>query len=66
MGSLAGLAGPLGLDPEDRVGGGPADRADIVAAQVDGQGVLAAGLSVEAPARHGRAAGQLRQINHAR
>ena len=27
MGSLAGLAGPLGLDPADRVGGGPADGA---------------------------------------
>src|SRR5262249_54860083 len=39
MGSLAGLAGPLGLDPADRVGGGPADGAGVVAAQVDGDGV---------------------------
>jgi hypothetical protein len=40
MGSLAGLAGPLGLDPADGVGGGPADGAGVVAAEVDGDGVL--------------------------
>jgi hypothetical protein len=40
MGSLAGLAGPLGLDPADWVGGGAADGPGVVAAQVDGDGVL--------------------------
>src|SRR5262249_61820285 len=40
MGSRAGLAGPLGLDPADWVGGGPADGAGVVAAQLDGDGVF--------------------------
>jgi len=35
-----GLAGPVGLDGADRLGGGPPDGAGIVAAQVDGHGVL--------------------------
>ena len=36
MGSLAGL---LGFDAADRLGGGPADGAGVVAAQVDGDRV---------------------------
>ena len=48
MGSLAGLAGPLGLDPADRVGGGPADGAGVVAAQLDGDGVQGLGASTGA------------------
>jgi hypothetical protein len=35
-----GLAGPVGLDAADRLGGGPADGAGVVTAQVDGHGVL--------------------------
>ena len=35
-----GLAGPVGLDAADRLGGGPPDGAYVVAAQVDGDGVL--------------------------
>jgi hypothetical protein len=34
-----GLAGPVGFDAADRLGGGPADGAGVVAAQVDGDGV---------------------------
>jgi hypothetical protein len=37
MGSLAVL---LGFDAADRLGGGPADGASVVAAQVDGDGGL--------------------------
>src|SRR5215469_6763835 len=39
MGS-PGLAGPVGLDAADRLGGGPQDGADIVAAEIDGDGVV--------------------------
>src|SRR5215472_714931 len=39
MGS-PGLAGPVGLDAADRLGGGPEDAADIVAAEIDGDGVV--------------------------
>jgi len=35
-----GLAGPVGFDAADRLGGGPADGAHVVVAQVDGDGVL--------------------------
>ena len=35
-----GLAGPVGLDAADRLGGGPSDGADVVAAEVDGHGVV--------------------------
>jgi hypothetical protein len=35
MGSLAGL---LGFDAADRLGGGPPDGAGVVAGQVDGDG----------------------------
>jgi quercetin dioxygenase-like cupin family protein len=57
MGGLSG-AGPVGLDAAGRLGGGPPDGADVVAAQVDGQGVLgdvdgdgAPGSAVGRPAR---------------
>ena len=39
MGS-PGLAGPVGLDAADRLGGGPPDGAGVVAAGVDGHGVV--------------------------
>jgi hypothetical protein len=37
MGSLTGL---LGFDAADRLGGGPPDGTDIVAGQLDAEGVL--------------------------
>src|SRR5690348_8559314 len=39
MGGL-GLAGAVGFDAADRLGGGPPDGAGVVAAQVNGDGVL--------------------------
>src|SRR5690349_22164798 len=39
MGS-PGFAGPVGLDAADRLGGGPPDGASVVAAEVDGHGVV--------------------------
>jgi hypothetical protein len=35
-----GHAGPVGFDAADRLGGGPADGAGVLAAEVDGDGVL--------------------------
>jgi hypothetical protein len=37
---MGGLAGPVGLDAADRLGGGPADGAGAGGGQVDGEGVL--------------------------
>jgi hypothetical protein len=58
MGSLAGL---LGLDAADRLGGGPADGADVVAGQVDREGVggspAAAGIGLAPDGARARTAG---------
>jgi hypothetical protein len=38
LGSIGGLAGPVGFDAADRLGGGPADGAGVLV-EVDGDGV---------------------------
>ena len=45
-----GLAGPVGLDPADRLRGGPPDGTGVAAAQIDGQGVLGAWTVTTRPA----------------
>jgi hypothetical protein len=50
LGDIGGLAGPVGFDAADRLGGGPADGAGVLAAQVDGDGLggdVDSGSSVE-------------------